>query len=131
GTLGKSADITGGNAESGIVFEVTAIKTYDTFFLERTLIFENKTTGAKMTISGIRLHTGEKLQINTFAGYKTIRVLRNDGTCENALNLLTGDWISISPGINNIEVYDSDDTEYEKINKLEIKAQAYEYYAGV
>ncbi|MGN0613789.1 MAG: hypothetical protein ACI4JB_07790, partial [Porcipelethomonas sp.] len=131
GTLGKSADITGGNAESGIIFEVTALQNYGAWNNHRTLIFENNTAGVKMSVDDFYMKSGEKLYINTFAGNKIVRIMRSGGTVENALNHLSGDWISISPGTNNIEVYDSDDTDYEKINKLEIKAQAYEYYVGV
>ena len=131
GSMGKSANITGGNAESGIIFEITALKPYGAWNNHRTLIFENKTTEIRFSLNELYLSSGDILYINTFQGYKIARIRRNNGTVDNVLPQFSGGWINIIPGINNIEVHDRDDTDYTMIDKLEIKAQTYEYYIGV
>lgn len=125
--LSKSydADFTGGDVNSGIIFQITAKSIFASASDPKSIRISNMATGQSMTLSGIWLMPYDMIYINTFTMHKQIYIRRANGI-ENGMKYFYGTWPEITSGNNHLSV--SDDTgEY----NLEIKAQAFQYFSGV
>ncbi len=122
GSSSCEAVFEGGDVSSGMIFEITATKTFEN---ARTLTFTNGTQ--TMKLNDIYLQTGDVLYINTFKGHKQIVINRLLGNrIDNGLKYFSGDWVQVNAGTNRLIVENSAGAA-----DLEIKAQAFKYYMGV
>lgn len=122
GSSSYTAAFEGGDVVSGMVFEITATKTFEN---ARTLTFTNGTQTMKLT--NIYMQTGDVLYINTFKGHKQIKIDRAiTGNIDNGMKYFSGDWLQVTSGTNNLSVKNSAGA-----SDIDIKAQAFKYYTGV
>lgn len=122
GSSSYTAIFEGGDVVSGMVFEITATKTFEN---ARTITFTNGTQTMKLT--NIYMQTGDVLYINTFKGHKQIKIDRaNTGNIDNGMKFFSGDWLQVTSGTNNLSVKNSAGA-----SDIDIKAQAFKYYTGV
>jgi hypothetical protein len=122
GSGNYTAVFEGGDVVSGMVFEITATKTFEN---GRTLTFTNGSQTMRLT--NIYMQIGDVLYINTFKGHKQIMIDRAiTGNIDNGMKYFSGDWLQVTSGTNNLVVKNSAGA-----SDINIKAQAFKYYTGV
>ena len=135
---GISAEVIGGDSESGVIFFITLTNSVGQQDRMVELHVVNDTTGEEIVIerrmafnSTERVH---EIYINTFKGSKQVteKVVRSYNTREyNLFPYMTkSDWISIAPGVNVLRVYEGDTHGSPNLN-ITAYCHAFRYYIGV